>query len=179
MVYREVFTSNKGMYLTALSNMDTDKDIADITVYDTEKFSIINTLKKVPYGIGGTRCAISDDGKYLVGCSYRKRKGMVLYNLQTSKKLWTNKDYTKIQTLQFSNDNQYIIVSTEWGECYFISVETGEEIKYISGRKVFENNYGEDIIIERKEVKIGETRIEAMASCLTAIAFASIVLISD
>ncbi|MBR4083776.1 MAG: hypothetical protein IKK33_05785 [Lachnospiraceae bacterium] len=178
MVYREVFPSNNSKYLAALNNIDTDKDITDITVYNTEGFSIINTIKKVPYGIGGTRCAISGDGKYLVGCTFNKRKGMILYDISTGKKVWTNKDYTKIQRLAFSKDNSSIIVCTDYGSIYYISVETGETIKFICGNKIFENVYGEDIILNGKTVKLGDINIQIHKACLISIATKTNVVIS-
>lgn len=161
MVYRDVFVSNNGKYLAGLSNLDTTKDTADVTVYETENFSEINSFKKVPYYIAGRRCAISDDGKYVVTSSYYKRKGMVLFNTQTGKRMWTNKDYTKIQVLQFSKDSQYIIVITATGSVYYISIETGEKLKTLNGKEFYENTYGADIFIHDKKAKVGEITIES------------------
>lgn len=160
MVYRDVYASNNGKYIAALGNLDTDKDSADLTIYDAEDFSVINSLKKVPYGIGGKRCAVSDDGRYVVVSSYYNRKGIVLFDTQTGKKVWTNKAYTKIKSLKFSRDNQHIIIITQTQSIYYISMETGEKVKVLNGGDLYENIYGEDVIINGKIAKIGEIKID-------------------
>ncbi|MBR1390195.1 MAG: hypothetical protein IJ567_01870 [Lachnospiraceae bacterium] len=160
MVYREVCASKNGRYLLGLTNINSDSNSADAVVYETENFSDLGTFKKVPYVIGGKRAAISDDGKYFVTATYDRRKGMALYSVDAKKRIWTNKEMSELQTLQFSADGGYIIAATNRHSISYVSIETGKKEKTLNGKQLYENPYGADIIEENESLIVGDVTIK-------------------
>ena len=116
-----------------------------------------------PFTIGGRRAAISNSGKYAATAAY-ERKGISLMDCRTGNQLWNTKAVKKVQGVNFSKEEKYVIASNEDepAHTYYIDILTGEIVKRIVAARVLANPYGEDIVFwHRDTVLIGGKKIKS------------------
>lgn len=127
----------------------TDKSKAWFTVYDCEE-QTLQARFVGPYSIGGSRAAVTDDGKY-VACAAWTKEGIALVETESGTTLWKKTNITRIQSVQFSKDESQVIIRTNEDEVYFLDREDGSRIKKLSLEDYYVNIYHSDI--EQKSEK--------------------------
>lgn len=99
---------------------------------------------------GGTRFAISRNGKYCVAGAYNVQ-GIALYSTENGDELWRRKDLKKVQMIRISNDDQQILCGFEGKSFESLSLKTGQSKSSLRGiQDMVQSVYDECILIDRK-----------------------------
>lgn len=126
---------------------------------------------KSSYELGGTRGAISNDGKLFATAAY-SYKGIDLRD-EKGNLVWNNKTIKKIQGLSFSSDNQYLYVwnGDEPEHTYYVRISDGVIEKRIVASWIKPNLYYEDLILSKEDTLIvNSKKIKSPSFCYLDVA---------
>lgn len=113
---------------------------------------------KSSYEIGGTRGAVSNDGKLFATAAY-SYKGIDLRNINGDL-IWNNKEIKKIQGLAFSSDNQYLYVRNgdEPEHTYYVRIADGVIERRIVASWIKPSLYSVDLILSKEDTLIIDSK---------------------
>jgi hypothetical protein len=100
---------------------------------------------------GGTRLAISRDGKHCAVGAYHIH-GVALYNTNDGTELWRRKDLKKVQKIRASVDGQRLLCGFEGKSFERLNMNNGRSKPSLRGVKdMFESVYDDLVIVDRKK----------------------------
>lgn len=147
----------------------TDRPKAIFTVYDCKTQKIDGRFVG-PYTTGGSRAAVTDDGKYAACAAYQK-EGFSLIDVDSGETMWHNKSITRIQNVQFSKDESQVIITNNDGKVSFFDIKDGKNIHSLQRNAYYVNIYDADIeqIGERKLKKEKKSYVTTNGKCFKVI----------
>jgi outer membrane protein assembly factor BamB len=99
---------------------------------------------------GGTRLAITPDGKACIAAAYYV-EGIAGYAASDGTEVWRRKDLKKTQRLRVSLDGRRVFACFENRSCQVLNRETGKTIKTWAGvRAVWESPYQPVMLLEKR-----------------------------
>src|SRR5688572_27084899 len=111
-----------------------------IHIWDLATASRLNTFATI-LDFGGTRQAISSDGKKCIAAAYCV-EGLAAYSTSSGAETWRRKDLKKAQNVTISLDDRQVYACFDERSCQVLNIETGKTIKAWPGvRRVWESPY--------------------------------------
>jgi outer membrane protein assembly factor BamB len=102
---------------------------------------------------GGTRLAITGDGKVCIAAAYYL-EGVAAYST-TGTEVWRRKDLTKAQKIKVSLDDHRVYCSFDEKSCQVLNRDSGKTIKAWPGvRNVWESPYEAVMLIEKRTLEL-------------------------
>ena len=153
---------NKKFYISIKTTLD---GYGYVSLFDENGKTLLLDIKS-SYEIGGTRGAVSNDGKLFATAAY-SRKGIDLRNINGNL-IWNNKEIKKIQGLAFSSDNQYLYVwnGDEPQHTYYVRISDGVVERRIVASWVQPSLCSSDLIFYKADTLIIDSKkIKAPTFC--------------
>jgi WD40 repeat protein len=120
---------------------------------------------------GGTRIAITPDGKNCIAAAYHV-EGIAAYAASDGAEIWRRKDLKKTQTLRVSLDGRRVYACFDNRSCQVLDRETGKTIKTWAGvRDVWESPYQPTMLLEKRALVL-QTPEERKIASIPAESFA-------
>ena len=147
-------SNNNKYYISVKTTLDA---YGYVSLFD-ENGKILLLDIKSSYEIGGTRGAVSNDGKLFATAAY-SHIGVDLRN-NNGDLIWNNKEIKKIQGLAFSSDNQYLYVwnGDEPEHTYYVRISDGVVEKRIVASWVKPSLYSADLILSKEDTLIIDSK---------------------
>lgn len=155
-------SNNKKFYISIKTTLDA---YGYVSLFDEKGETLLLDIKS-SYEIGGTRGAVSNDGKLFATAAY-SHKGIDLRNINGNL-IWNNKEIKKIQGLAFSSDNQYLYVwnGDEPEYTYYVRISDGVVERRIVASWIKPSLYSEDLILSKEDTLIIDSKkIKASSFC--------------
>lgn len=151
----EYFVSGNGKYFISISGD---------SIYTVRSSDGRVSVSDIPsaYLVGGSRAAVSDDGKLTATAEY-SHKGIDLRD-ERGEPIWNTKAIKKVQGLYFGKDGKTLIVwnEDEPAHTYYVNIEDPTDIKRIVAARVIPNCFGDNIVfLKHDTVVIGGKKIKS------------------
>ena len=146
--------NNKKFYISIKATLD---GYGYVSLFDENRKILLQDIKS-SYEIGGTRGAVSNDGKLFATAAY-SHKGIDLRNINGNL-IWNNKEIKKIQGLAFSSDNQYLYVwnGDEPEHTYYVRIADGVIERRIIASCIKPSLYSVDLILSKEDTLIIDSK---------------------
>lgn len=97
---------------------------ATIEVWDCQRGRMISRFQGV-HDFGGSRLAMSPDGKRVVAAAYDKL-GVRCYDADSGREVWRSPRWTGCQRVGISHDAKRVVASFEWSGARFLDARNGQ-----------------------------------------------------
>lgn len=147
-------SNNKKFYISIKTTLDA---YGYVSLFDENGKILLQEIKS-SYEIGGTRGAVSNDGKLFATAAY-SHIGVDLRN-NNGNLIWNNKEIKKIQGLAFSSDNQYLYVwnGDEPEHTYYVRISDGVAERRIVASCIKPSLYSVDLIFSKEDTLIIDSK---------------------
>lgn len=147
-------SNNKKFYISIKTTLDA---VGYVSLFNENGEILLKDIKS-SYEIGGTRGAVSNDGKLFATAAY-SYKGIDLRNINGDL-IWNNKEIKKIQGLAFSSDNQYLYVRNgdEPEHTYYVRIADGVIERRIVASWIKPSLYSVDLILSKEDTLIIDSK---------------------
>lgn len=124
-----------------------------VHIWDLADKKCVRTVKTI-LDFGGSRLAISCDGRHLIAGSYELH-GVTCYSVESGSPVWQQPNLATPQIIHFSIDDNYIIVGSDDRNCWILDRKTGCMIKQIPGVKnIIESAWEPILFASTKSIEI-------------------------